>query len=207
MIAEAAETSFVAGVVGWVDLTDAAVGDVIGRLKADHGGAKLVGIRHQVQDEDDHAWLSHPDVRRGLAAVVERGLAFDLLVRCREWPAAIDTVRAFPAGRFVLDHAAKPPLARGITAAWQAGIARLAALPNVGCKVSGLVTEADRRGWRTEQIAPAVRHVVESFGEDRVMFGSDGPVCLLAAAPVTAGKLWGGSAVSACRLPLGNIEC
>lgn len=223
ILAEAADTRFVAGVVGWADLTDPAVGAVLDRLKGGRGGDKLVGIRHQVHDEEDPHWLMRRDVRRGLAAVLARDLAYDLLVRTRELPAAIDAVAAFPAGRFVLDHAAKPPLAGGLTESWRRGIADLAARPNVWCKVSGLVTEADWQGWRLEQIAPAVRHVVDSFGEDRVMFGSDWPVCLLAAdygtvkdlaarcvSPASAAaarKFWGGNAARAYRLALGDLEC
>src|SRR5947209_3126246 len=102
-------TPFVAGVVGWVDLTDPAVGDTIDRLGALPGGSKLIGIRHQVHDEPDADWLSRSDVQRGIAAVVARDLTYDFLVRTRELPAAIATARAHPQGRFVLDHAAKPP--------------------------------------------------------------------------------------------------
>jgi L-fuconolactonase len=173
-------TPFIAGVVGWIDLTDQAAGATLDRLRALPGGAKLVGIRHQVHDEADAAWLLRNDVRRGLAAVFEGELAYDLLVRTHELPAAIATAGAFPHGRFILDHAAKPPIAVGFSQEWADRIAELAACGNVWCKVSGLVTEADWDDWNAERLLPFVAHVAKCFGEDRLMFGSDWPVCLLA---------------------------
>src|SRR5207247_8551321 len=123
----ASTTPSIVGVVGWVDLTDQAVGKTLDRLRGSRGGSKLVGIRHQVHDEADPEWLLRGDVRRGLAAVFERDLAYDLLVRTRELPAAIATARAFPNGRFVLDHAAKPPIAEGFSRQWADCLAELAA--------------------------------------------------------------------------------
>lgn len=177
MLAAAADHPFVAGVVGWVELTAPDVGATLDRLKT----PKLVGIRHQVHDEVDADWLSRPDVRRGLAEVFARGLAFDLLVRSRELPAAIATARALPQGRFVLDHAAKPPIAAGFDPVWAERLAGLAACPNVWCKISGLVTEADWRDWDVARLRPFVDHAAAVFGPDRLIFGSDWPVCLLAA--------------------------
>ena len=177
----AAETPSVAGVVGWIDLTLDSATATLDRLTARPDGRYLVGIRHQVHDEDDPRWLARDDVKRGLAAVFEHGLAYDLLVRSRELPAAIDLVRAFPQARFILDHAAKPPIASGFDAEWAARMAGLAACPNVWCKVSGLVTEAAWQDWTVEQLRPPVEHVRRVFGEDRLMFGSDWPVCLVAA--------------------------
>lgn len=176
----AAATSFVAGVVGWVDLTDEMIGDELDRLRAGPGGNKLVGIRHQVHDESDPDWLLREDVRRGLAQLFARDLGYDLLVRTRELPAAIATARAFPRGRFVLDHAAKPPIAAGFSQAWADRIAALAACGNVWCKISGLATEAEWADWDAERLLPYVEHVATCFGEDRLIFGSDWPVCLLA---------------------------
>lgn len=173
-------TPFIAGVVGWVDLTDPSVGDMIERLHGLPGGDKLVGIRHQVHDEADPAWLYRGDVRRGLDSVFAHDLTYDLLVRTRELPAAIATVRAVPKGRFVLDHAAKPPIATGFDQAWADRIAELAACDNVWCKVSGLATEAVWTDWDAERLQPYVAHVARCFGEDRLIFGSDWPVCLLA---------------------------
>ncbi|MDN3279189.1 amidohydrolase family protein [Frankia sp. RB7] len=173
-------TPSVIGVVGWADLTDAALGDTLDRLRGLPGGAKLVGIRHQVHDEADPDWLLRVDVQRGLAAVFARDLTYDFLVRTRELPAAIATAKAFPQARFVLDHAAKPPIADGGSTEWSDRIAQLAACGNVWCKVSGLATEAKWTDWDAERLFPFVQHVANCFGEDRLIFGSDWPVCLLA---------------------------
>ncbi|MFE2446766.1 amidohydrolase family protein [Streptomyces sp. NPDC059426] len=171
----------IAGVVGWADLTDPGVGEVLAELAAGPGGDRLVGLRHQVQDEPDPRWLDRDDTRRGLAAVAAAGLVYDLLVTPRELPAAIDAVRELPQARFVLDHAAKPPVAGGERDPWARQLTALAALPNVDCKLSGLVTEADWDGWKPEQVLPYAQHVLDAFGPGRVLFGSDWPVCVLAA--------------------------
>jgi L-fuconolactonase len=164
LIALAAATPFVLGVVGWVDLT----ADVERQLRELDG--RLVGVRHQVHDEPDPAWLLRDDVQRGLEAVAEAGLVYDLLVRTRELPAAVATARRHPHLQLVLDHVAKAP--RSDRDAWADGVRALAELPNVTCKLSGLFTEADPRG--------TVEHALRWFGSDRCMFGSDWPVCLLA---------------------------
>ncbi|GGI29884.1 amidohydrolase family protein [Bradyrhizobium guangdongense] len=179
-LAVAHATPSVIGVVGWADLTDAKLGDTLDRLRALPGGAKLVGIRHQVHDEADPDWLLRADVQRGLAALFARDLAYDFLVRTRELPAAIATAKAFPQARFVLDHSAKPPIADGGSAEWADRIAAVAACGNVWCKVSGLATEAKWSDWDAERLFPFVRHVANCFGENRLIFGSDWPVCLLA---------------------------
>ena len=176
----AVATPFVIGVVGWVDLTDGAVDETLVRLRGLPGGDRLVGIRHQVHDESDSDWLLREDVQRGLAAVFAQRLSYDLLVRTRELPAAIATAQAFPQGRFVLDHAAKPPIADGFSREWAELLAALAACGNVWCKISGLATEAKWDDWDAERLLPFVAHAAESFGEDRLIFGSDWPVCLLA---------------------------
>jgi L-fuconolactonase len=180
-LATAAAHPFIAGVVGWVDLTEPSVGDDLAALRAGPGGDRLVGIRHQVQDEPDPEWLGRADVRRGLGEVASAGLAYDLLVRTRELPAAIDAAAALPGLRFVLDHAAKPPIASRVREPWTTLIRRLARLENVSCKLSGLVTEADWATWKPDHLRPYVETVLEAFGPARVMFGSDWPVCLLAA--------------------------
>jgi L-fuconolactonase len=172
------DADFVAGVVGWVDLTSPAVGDDLDELI--DGPGRLVGIRHQVHDEADPEWLQRDDVRRGLAAVQSRGLTYDLLVRAREIPAAVDTVRAFPELQFVLDHIAKPRIVDGSDPLWTERLPTLAAAPNVAVKLSGMVTEADWANWTAEDLRPFVEQVVQWFGTDRLLFGSDWPVCLLA---------------------------
>lgn len=181
LLALAAATPFVAGVVGWVDLADAGVTDEISALRSAPGGEWLVGIRHQVHDEPDPAWLLRPAVRRGLAAVEAAGLAYDLLVRPRELPAALETVRGLPDVRFVIDHLAKPPIRVGAMQPWADLIEPFGELTNAWCKVSGLVTEVDPVAWRPGDIGPFVDHAIDVFGPDRLMFGSDWPVCLLTA--------------------------
>jgi len=209
-------TDFIWGVVGWVDLTSADVGDRLDALIGATGGNRLVGIRHQVHDESDPEWLGRADVRRGLVAVHERGLSYDLLVRARELPAAIETVRALPDLQFVLDHIAKPRIAEGKDPEWQERMPALAALPNVAAKLSGMVTEATWASWTPADLRPFVASVVDWFGAGRLMFGSDWPVCLLATSydgvvngleealgPISAGdaaRIFGLNAVSVYRL-------
>jgi L-fuconolactonase len=170
----------VAGVVGWVDLTRPDVADALAGLATAEGGDRLVGIRHQVQGEADPRWLCRPDVRRGLRAVGAAGLAYDLLTLPHQLPAAVETARALPEVRFVLDHLAKPPIARGELVPWADDLRALAACPNVAAKLSGLVTEADWTGWTVGQLRPYAQVALDAFGPDRLMFGSDWPVCLLA---------------------------
>jgi L-fuconolactonase len=164
-----------------VDLRDPAVADEIARLQAGPGGTRLVGIRHQVHDEADPRWVLRDDVRRGIAAVGRAGLAYDLLVRSRELPAARELVASLPDVRFVVDHLAKPPIRDGVLEPWAALVAGFADLPNASWKLSGLVTEARWDAWRPADLAPIVDHVLQVIGPERLIFGSDWPVCLLAA--------------------------
>ncbi|MGY0234363.1 amidohydrolase family protein [Longispora urticae] len=178
LLATAADHPLVGGVVGWLDLT----GDVpaqLADLRAGPGGAALVGVRHQVQDEPDRRWLLRPEVLAGLRAL--DGLAYDLLVTPALLPAAVEAVRLLPEVTFVLDHLAKPPIAAGAWQPWADRFAALAAEPNVVAKLSGLVTEAAWAGWKPEDLAGYVDHALGTFGPDRLMFGSDWPVCTLAA--------------------------
>lgn len=179
-LATAAETPFIRGVVGWVDLTDPGVADVLASLRDAPGGDLLVGIRHQVHDEPDADWLSRQDVRRGIAAVASAGLAFDLLVRPRELPAARSLVAAMPDARFVVDHLAKPPIKTGRLEPWTGLVSTWRELPNATWKLSGLITEADWRQWTPDDIAPFVDRALHAVGPGRLTFGSDWPVCLLA---------------------------
>ncbi len=167
-------------VVGWVDLRGPDVAAEISRIRQLAGGDRLTGVRHLVQDEADPTWLDRPDVRRGLRAVGAAGLVYDLLIRPSQLPAALRLTADLDQVRFVLDHAAKPRIADGVLEPWAAMIRELAARPNVACKVSGLVTEAGP-GWQREQFAPYADVLLEAFGAGRLMFGSDWPVCLLAA--------------------------
>jgi len=180
-LALAAAIPFIAGVVGWVDLTEPTVADAIAELRAGPGGQHLVGIRHQVHDEPDAEWLQRDDVVRGIRAVGAAGLAYDLLLRPRELPAALELAERLPDTRFVIDHLAKPPIATGDVAPWRSRIGTFARLEHVACKVSGLVTEADWSSWTAADLQPFVDHAIDVFGPERLLFGSDWPVCLLAA--------------------------
>jgi L-fuconolactonase len=191
VLADAAETreflvladgsGLVAGVVGWADLTCAAIGEELAALRCGPGGGRLAGIRHLVEGEPDPRWLRRDDVLRGLRAVADAGLAYDLLIRPHQMEAALTAVRAVPGLTFVLDHAAKPDIRSGQREPWAGLLGQLAAEPNVYCKLSGLVTEADAAQWTIEDVRPYAERVLEVFGPRRVMFGSDWPVCLLAA--------------------------
>jgi L-fuconolactonase len=181
-LALAEVTDFVLGVVGWVDMTSGDFGQRLGELLESENGKWLVGIRHQVHDEPDPDWLLRDDVRNALAEISRRGLAYDLLIRPREMPAAILTARDFPDLRLVVDHIAKPDIAHCAPAGWTEQIAELAEhRSHVWCKLSGMVTEASWNCWRLEDFAPYIAAVLDRFGPDRCMIGSDWPVCTLAA--------------------------
>lgn len=182
LLALAQAVPFVRGVVGWVELTAPTVREDIERLRASPAGALLVGLRHRVHGEADAAWLLRDDVRRGLVAVERAGLAFDLQVRTRELPAAVEACAALPGLRFVLDHLALPPIASGDLSAWGRALLPLAELPNVSAKLSGLVTAADWRTWSIDDLRHPVELAVDAFGPSRLMLGSDWPCCLLAGA-------------------------
>jgi L-fuconolactonase len=181
LLSLAAAEPVVAGVVGWVDLTAPDVPDRLATLRALPGGDALVGVRHQVQEEPDPRWLCRPDVRRGLAAVAAAGLVYDVVITPDQLPATVDTVRALPELTFVLDHAGKPRIRAGELEPWRGHIADLGRCDNVTVKLSGLVTEAGLETWTVADLRPYAQALLESFGPSRMMFGSDWPVCLLAA--------------------------
>lgn len=167
----------VSGVVGWVDLQSDAVEEQLAPLAAH---PKFAGVRHVTQNEPDDAFHLRPAVVRGIARLRQFGLRYDLLIFPNQLPAAIELVRRLPDQPFVLDHIAKPYVKRGELSPWREQIRELALAPNVMCKVSGMVTEADHAAWTPEQFRPYLDVVFEAFGEDRLMWGSDWPVCLLA---------------------------
>jgi L-fuconolactonase len=179
MLALAAADPLVAGVVGWTDLTSPAIAGELARLTSLPGGDRLVGIRHLVQSEPDPGWLRRPAVIRGLRAVAAAGLCYDLVIRPHQLAAASYAAAAVPGLTMVLDHAAKPPLVSGDLGWWAAAVRAFAARPNTVCKLSGLVTEA-LPGAPAAAFRPAADVILSAFGPDRVMFGSDWPVCLLA---------------------------
>ena len=174
-------TAVIVGVVGWVDLTSSDVGAQIDGLRSGVGGQRLVGVRHGAADEADPSWLLRDDVDLGIRALTARGLTFDLEITPRELAAANTLVRCHPDLRFVVDHGAKPPTAEGWSQDWADGISALAQSPNVWCKLSGLVTEASWTTWTPTDLQPYVDHLIGAFGPRRLMFGSDWPVCELAA--------------------------
>jgi L-fuconolactonase len=180
LLAAAADDEVVAGVVGYVDLTAADVGDQLDSLGDAIGGSRLVGIRHVVEGEADSEWLCRPAVVDGLRQVAHRGLVYDLLVRSDQMAAATAAAAAVPEGRFVLDHLGKPPIREHRLEPWASQLEALARQPNVSAKVSGLFTEADWHQWNVADLAPYVRHALDVFGPSRLLFGSDWPVCLLA---------------------------
>jgi L-fucono-1,5-lactonase len=169
---------FVRGVVGWVDLCAKDAGEALARLAR---RPKLVGIRHIVHDEPDDDFLLRPDFRSGVARLREHALVYDLLLFPKHLPRAVRLATEFPEQAFVLDHIAKPFIRDGTVEPWREDLRRLAALPNVSCKLSGLVTEARWDAWRAQDLRPYLDVVLEAFGAERLMLGSDWPVCTLAA--------------------------
>ncbi|GAA3950595.1 amidohydrolase family protein [Streptomyces marokkonensis] len=181
LLALATGSEVVGAVVGWTDLTSPGVADELARLRSLPGGGFLRGIRHQVQAEPDPDWLTRPDVLRGLRAVAAAGLVHDLVVLPHQLPSATRAAAAVPGLTFVLDHLGKPPIASGRREPWARHVRALASLPNTVCKLSGMVTEADRRSWTVDDLRPYADTVLGAFGPRRLMFGSDWPVSTLAA--------------------------
>jgi L-fuconolactonase len=174
----AEKTPFILGVVGWVDLRSPLVRS---QLQALARNPKLVGIRHIVQSEADDRFLLQADFLRGVAVLADFDLAYDILIYPRHLAVAAEFVQRFPGQRFVLNHLAKPPVKSGELHSWARGIRELAVSKNLFCKLSGLVTEADWRHWKPEDMKPYLDIAFECFGPDRLMVGSDWPVCTVAA--------------------------
>ncbi|MEY2524638.1 MAG: L-fuconolactonase [Ilumatobacteraceae bacterium] len=177
----AAASTLVGGVVGWVDVGATDVGDQLDRLLARPSGSWLVGIRSLAEYEPDPAWLARPAVLAGLREVARRGLCNDLLVLPHQLTAAVTATREMTESRFVLDHLAKPQIAAGVYQPWARELAELAQHENVSAKFSGLVTEANWSTWTPSDIRPYIDRALSVFGPDRLIFGSDWPVCTLAA--------------------------
>jgi L-fuconolactonase len=174
----AEESPSILGVVGWVDLCSPGTRKQIERFAKN---PKLIGIRHIVQGEADDHFVMRPDFLRGISLLEEFDLAYDILIYTRHLPIAAEFVEKFPRQRFVLDHMAKPPIKSSEIKPWAEGIRRLAEFPNLFCKLSGLVTEADWARWTPEQVHPYLDVAFDCFGPERLMIGSDWPVCLVAA--------------------------
>ena len=169
--------ALIRGVVGWVDLRSDGVHADLVRLVAHD---RFVGVRHVVQDEPDPRFLCCDEFLRGLRQLHPFGLTYDLLLYPHQLPAAVELVGLLPEQPFVLDHLAKPRIKAGEIDSWRRDIRALARHDNVCCKVSGLVTEADWKGWKPADFVPYLDVALEAFGPRRLMVGSDWPVCLLA---------------------------
>jgi L-fuconolactonase len=167
------------GVVGWVPLTEGA--NVRRRLERFAGNRKLRGVRHVIQDEADPRYILRDDFNAGVAALPELGLRYDILVFERHLPAAIQFVDRHPKQTFILDHVAKPRIRERILSPWDRNLREIAKRPNVYCKLSGMVTEADHRRWKPADLKPYIDVALSAFGPKRLMYGSDWPVMLLAA--------------------------
>jgi L-fuconolactonase len=182
LLEQAERNPFVAGVVGWVDLCAPDAGE---RLQYFSQFPKLRGVRHVAQSEPDHRFLVREDFARGVSMLGGLDLTYDILIYARQLTAAVELVQRLPDQAFVLDHIGKPNVARldGKSREfdnWAQGIRAIAQNPRVYCKLSGLITEADWRAWHADDFKPYLDIVFDAFGADRLMFGSDWPVCLLA---------------------------
>jgi L-fuconolactonase len=210
----AERTDFVAGVVGWLDFEDDRFAE---KLDALQRRPKFVGLRPMLQDIADDAYILRPKVMANLRHIEAMDLPFDILTFPRHLPCLLRALDQLPRLRGVVDHISKPPIAAGRLSEWAENMQAVAAHSNIGCKLSGMVTEADMANWKPAGLAPFVRHVFTAFGEDRVMFGSDWPVCLQAASyaevlnalrtildPLLSAdgmaKLFGGNAIGFYRL-------
>ncbi len=211
----AAQNPFMKGVVGWLPLADPEFPRVLARFA---GQPKLKGIRHVVQDEPDDQFILGDAFNRGISALLPTGLVYDILIFERHLPYAIQFVDRHPRQVFVLDHVAKPRIKDHVLSPWRENMKELARRPNVYCKLSGMVTEADHAAWTEAQLKPYIEGAFDAFGPKRMMFGSDWPVCLLASgygrwvevvtravaglSPAEKDRFWGGTAAEAYKLSL-----
>jgi L-fuconolactonase len=177
LLSLAGKSKTLLGVVGWAGICSETFPAQLEGLRNE---SKLKGLRHVIQDEPDDDFILRPDFNRGIAALANTGLVYDILIFERHLSAAIQFVDRHPNQVFVLDHIAKPLIAKSIIDPWRANIRELAKRDNVYCKISGMVTEANWSQWRSEDLQPYLDVVLEAFGADRLMAGSDWPVCLLA---------------------------
>lgn len=174
----AKEYSFIKGVVGWVDLRASNIDEQLHQYKDE---SIIKGFRHIVEGEEDPDFLQRDSFLKGIESLTKHRYTYDLLIRPRHYAGALKCVQSNPNQIFILDHIAKPPIKSREFEEWALFIERLAGFSNVSCKVSGLATEADWKSWRLDDFTQYLGHVFDSFGNDRIMFGSDWPVCLLAA--------------------------
>jgi len=177
LLSLAATTDFIAGVTGWLDMADA---DFPTHLAHFRQNPKFLAIRPMLQDLADDAWILQPQVLQNLQHLSDTGFRIEFLTLPRHLPHVLVALKELPKLHVVIDHLSKPPIASGVMEPWATLMAQVAEHPNIYCKLSGLVTEADHACWTPQSIAPYVNHVIDVFGTDRLMFGSDWPVCKLA---------------------------
>ena len=177
LLYQAQTTQWIAGVVGWVDLNDSRVGESLDKLLS---LGPLVGIRHQAEDDPDDDWLVKRETIRGLREVESRGLKYDVLIKARHLRHVPFLAEELPSLPMVIDHIAKPFISEQTMEPWANDISAAAAYKNIYCKVSGMVTEADHKNWKVSDLVPFVTHIKSIFSADKLMWGSDWPVCLLA---------------------------
>ena len=170
--------NFVKGIVGWVDLCRENIRDRLLHYQAEK---KIRGFRHILQDEADRAYMLRPDFIKGIGSLQEFGFTYDLLIYPDQLSPALQLVKTFPEQLFIIDHLAKPAIRNKEPGDWKKGIFDISRMENVYCKLSGMVTEAQGQPWTNKTFTPYMDVVIESFGTDRVLFGSDWPVCLQAA--------------------------
>lgn len=214
----AQDTPFVAGVIGWVELSDPSIDLVLADLRHRPDGGWLVGVRYHVSSEEDPAWLLRPDMQRGLGVVHDVGLTFDFTLRAQELPAALATARAFPDMAFVIDQVDKAPSLPSELEVWAGLLEPFRGLRNVSGKLCGMITGAGWTDWAPERLRPFVHRALQILGADRLIFGSDWPVSLLAGdygvikqaledalpplSPTDWAKIFGGNAIDRYRLEL-----
>jgi L-fuconolactonase len=177
LLAQAADAPFIKGIVGWVDLQ---ADNITDRLAYYQQFPTIKGFRHVLHDEPQRDFMLRPAFKRGIAALRQFNYTYDLLIFVDQLAYTLDFVRAFPDQPFVIDHIAKPHIRQQTMGVWQDYISKLAACENVSCKISGLITEADWKHWKPTDFSPYLDFIFESFGIERVMYGSDWPVCTLA---------------------------
>lgn len=173
----AEEHSFIKGIVGWVDLRSRKVKSDLEKYQ---DFSKMKGFRHVVQGEPDHNFLLRPNFLRGISYLERYNYVYDILVFPHQLGAVLEFVKRFPNQKFVIDHIAKPYIKDSFYDGWAVLMKEIAKHQNVYCKVSGMITEADYKTWTPEQVEPYMQLVLDSFGVDRIMYGSDWPVCLVA---------------------------
>lgn len=171
------QTDWIAGIVGWLDLEAEDFADHFSRYREQEG---FVGLRPMLQDLEDDQWILRPQVLKNIELLVHHDFPIDILIKPKHLTSILELLRRFPTLRAVIDHIAKPPISEQILDPWQEQLGELAAFPHVMCKLSGMITEADHGSWQNEHLKPYILHVIKVFGWDRILFGSDWPVCLLA---------------------------